>query len=117
MSSITKDLRKKSDEELAQIVVKLKAQLLEIRFSVANGEQEKLHTIVEIKKTIARVFTILNERNTIVSVNKMTKQKKSKAVYDTKKDKVAVEAIHEHETQNLIQQVEESQDNTEEGAN
>lgn len=104
MSSITKDLRKKSDTELAAIISKLKAQLLEIRFSIANGEQEKLHTIKEIKKTIARVLTILNERNVNITLKKVSNQKKSEAVFDTTKDKVAIEAIHEHEAQNLIHQ-------------
>lgn len=61
-SSITKDLRKKTNDELAEIVTKLKSQLLEIRFSVASGETEKLGNAAEIRKTIARALTILNER-------------------------------------------------------
>ncbi len=61
-NSMTKDLRKKSNAELAELVSKCKAQLLQIRFSVANGEAEKLHVVSGIKKTIARSLTILNER-------------------------------------------------------
>lgn len=61
-SSITKDLRKKSTEELMELITKMKEQLLQIRFSVANGEVEKIHTSGQIKKTIARSLTILNER-------------------------------------------------------
>lgn len=61
-NSITKDLRKKSNAELAELITKCKQQLLEIRFNVANGEAEKLHVISGIKKTIARSLTILNER-------------------------------------------------------
>lgn len=61
-NSITKDLRKKTNDELAEIVTKLKSQLLEIRFSVASGETEKLGNAAEIRKTIARALTILNER-------------------------------------------------------
>lgn len=61
-SSITKDLRKKSNAELAELIAKCKQQLLQIRFNVANGEEEKTHTISGIKKTIARSLTILNER-------------------------------------------------------
>lgn len=61
-SSITKDLRKKTNDELAEIVTKLKTQLLEIRFSVASGETEKVANAAEIRKTIARALTILNER-------------------------------------------------------
>lgn len=61
-SSMTKDLRKKTTEELAELIVKMKEQLLQIRFSVANGEAEKLHTASQIRKTIARALTIINER-------------------------------------------------------
>lgn len=62
-SSITKDLRKKTSAELAELIAKGKEQLLQIRFNVANGEAEKLHIIPEIKRTIARSLTILNERS------------------------------------------------------
>ncbi len=61
-NSMTKDLRKKSNAELAELISKCKEQLLQIRFSVANGEAEKLHVVSGIKKTIARSLTILNER-------------------------------------------------------
>lgn len=62
MSSITKDLRKKTNEELNDIVSKLKMQLLQIRFSATSGETEKLGNASEIRKTIARALTIINER-------------------------------------------------------
>lgn len=62
-NSINKDLRKKTNAELAELIVKCKEQLLQIRFNVANGESEKLHTIDGIRKMIARSFTILNERS------------------------------------------------------
>lgn len=65
MSSVTKDLRKKTNEELADIVSKLKTQLIEIKFSVTSGETEKLANASEIKKTIARALTIINEREFI----------------------------------------------------
>lgn len=65
MSSITKDLRKKTNEELTDIVSKLKTQLIEIKFSVTSGETEKLANASEIKKTIARALTIINEREFI----------------------------------------------------
>lgn len=62
MSSITKDLRKKTNEELNDIVSKLKTQLLQIRFSATSGENEKTGNAAEIRKTIARALTIINER-------------------------------------------------------
>ena len=65
MSSITKDLRKKTNAELTEIVSKLKMQLVEIRFSVTSGETEKLANAAEIRKTIARALTIINDREFI----------------------------------------------------
>lgn len=109
VSSVTKDLRKKSNDELANIIIKLKAQLLEIRFSIANGEQEKLHVISEIKKTIARALTILNERDVVVSINKSGVAKQSSAVLNQEKDHEAIEAIRGHELENLIHNAEEEE--------
>lgn len=72
MSSVTKDLRKKTNEELTDIVSKLKTQLIEIKFSVTSGETEKLANASEIKKTIARALTIINERE-FISNNQVKK--------------------------------------------
>lgn len=72
MSSITKDLRKKTNEELTDIVSKLKTQLIEIKFSVTSGETEKLANASEIRKTIARALTIINERE-FISNNEVKK--------------------------------------------
>lgn len=69
MSSIAQDLRKKDSLELEKIVIDLKAKLLELRFAAANGEAEKLHTAKEIRKTIARALTILNERELAEKLN------------------------------------------------
>lgn len=69
MSSISKDLRTKTNDELAEIVSRLKGQLLEIRFKVANGEQDKFHVIKEIRRTIAVALTILNERDVVIHFN------------------------------------------------
>ncbi len=75
-SSMTKDLRKKTTEELAELIVKMKEQLLQIRFSVANGEAEKLHTANQIRKTIARALTIINERKAEALSNAQATTKK-----------------------------------------
>lgn len=62
-----KDLRVKKDIELAELITKLKTQLLEIRFKVANGENKEPHTAREIKKTIAIAMTVLSERKAKLS--------------------------------------------------
>ncbi|MGL4947925.1 MAG: 50S ribosomal protein L29 [Mycoplasma sp.] len=75
-NSMVRDLRKKTNAELAELIAKCKEQLLQIRFNVANGEVEKLHTIPEIRKTIARSLTILNERSMEANNDKATSSKK-----------------------------------------
>jgi len=64
---MNKELRKKTNEELCALIVRLKLQLLESRFRMASGELEKTAKLVEIRKTIARALTILNERHIKVS--------------------------------------------------
>ena len=77
MSIVAKELRNKSNEELCDLVVKCKEQLLQIRFNIANGEAEKIHRIKEIKKTIAKSLTILNERNNNIT-NQVAKKSSKK---------------------------------------
>lgn len=62
-----KDLRKKTDLELGDLISKLKIQLLEMRFKMANGQVNEVHKISGIKKTIAMAMTVLSERNIKVS--------------------------------------------------
>lgn len=62
-----KDLRIKTDIELAELITRLKTQLLEIRFKVANGENKEQHKSREIKKTIAIAMTVLSERKVKLS--------------------------------------------------
>ncbi len=63
------DLRKKSNKELGDLIIKLKNQLLEYRFKAAVGQLEKTHKIKIVKKTIAVSFSILNERNVNLSIS------------------------------------------------
>lgn len=62
-----KDLRKKTDIELGELISSLKVQLLEYRFKMANGDVEDLHKISAIRKMIATAMTVLSERNIKVS--------------------------------------------------
>lgn len=62
-----KDLRTKSDNELGNLISRLKVQLLEMRFKIANGEVEGVHKLKEIRKTIAMAMTVLSERNVKIS--------------------------------------------------
>ncbi|WP_412032250.1 50S ribosomal protein L29 [Malacoplasma muris] len=69
-----KDLRKKTDIELGELISSLKVQLLEYRFKMANGDVEGIHKISEIKKMIATAMTVLSERNIKISFTTHTVQ-------------------------------------------
>ena len=58
----TSDIRKMSDEEINAKITEIKAELWNLRFASASGQLEKPHRISELRKTIARMKTILNER-------------------------------------------------------
>ena len=92
-NSICNELRKKTDFELIEIVRKLKSQLLEVRFKIANGDDENSN-VNQIKKTIARSLTILNEREvafdsrTVLDFQKDDEQKVSRKIFRETKSKV-----------------------------
>lgn len=58
----TKDLRIMSDEDLAQKEKTLKKDLFGLNYQRKIGQIEKPHQFQVIKKDIARILTILNER-------------------------------------------------------
>lgn len=58
----TVELRKMTNEELNEKLFELKKKLMELRFKNAVGNLEKTSEIKETKKSIARVLTILRER-------------------------------------------------------
>ena len=59
----TIEIRKMSVEELEAKLAELKTELFNLRFQHAINQLENPHKIVDIKKDIARVMTILREKN------------------------------------------------------
>lgn len=57
-----KEIRDLSSEELQKEVISLKEELYTLRFAQATGSLENPARIKEIKKTIARIYTVLTER-------------------------------------------------------
>ena len=57
-----KELRKLSNEELKEKLKELKEKLMKLRFQNEIGGLEKPSEIKNTKKTIARILTILRER-------------------------------------------------------
>ena len=59
---LVRDLRSKNNKELLNLVEDFKAQLFMLRFQNKTGQLDKPHKISQVKKDIAKVFTILNAR-------------------------------------------------------
>ncbi len=57
------DLREMSTEELTTKITEAKAELFNLRFQQATGNLEKPSRINELRKQVARIKTILRERN------------------------------------------------------
>ena len=62
-NSIVKDLRAMSVEELNAKLKELKEELFTLRFQHAINQLDNPQKMVEVKKNIARVMTILSEKN------------------------------------------------------
>lgn len=58
------EIRNKSITELNAQVVELKKELFELRFQQATGQLDKPSKLKEVKKTIARIKTIITEKET-----------------------------------------------------
>ncbi|HHY38809.1 MAG TPA: 50S ribosomal protein L29 [Clostridia bacterium] len=56
------DLRELSSQELEQKIKNLKEELFNLRFQLATGQLENHMRIGQVKRDIARVKTILRER-------------------------------------------------------
>ncbi|NLC97395.1 MAG: 50S ribosomal protein L29 [Erysipelotrichaceae bacterium] len=57
-----KEIRSKSNEELNIEMTTLKEELFNLRFQQATGQLENPSRMKEVKKTIARIKTIITER-------------------------------------------------------
>ncbi|MCI9449902.1 MAG: 50S ribosomal protein L29 [Clostridiales bacterium] len=57
------ELRNKTSEELEAMLKDLKTELFNLRFQHAINQLENPHKISETKKEIARVMTVITEKN------------------------------------------------------
>lgn len=57
------DIRKMSAAELESKLKELKGDLFNLRFQHAINQLDNPHKIADVKKEIARVMTILHEKN------------------------------------------------------
>ena len=61
--STTEDLRAKSDDQLTAELTELKREAFNLRFQAATNQLERPARVQEVRRTIARIKTLQNERN------------------------------------------------------
>jgi len=57
------ELREMTSEDLAKKLKELKEELFNLRFQHAINQLDNPHKIEDVKRDIARVMTIINEKN------------------------------------------------------
>ena len=57
-----KEIRDRSDDELRKALVDLEEQLFKLRFQKSTGQIENPIKIREVRKDIARMLTVMGER-------------------------------------------------------
>jgi large subunit ribosomal protein L29 len=63
------EMRDRSHEELNKNLGDLEEQLFKLRFQKSTGQIENPQKIREVRRDIARVLTVLNERQTVEAAN------------------------------------------------
>ena len=58
----TDDLKVKSDDQLQQQLIELKREQFNLRFQSATNQLEKPSRVREVRRTIARIKTVQNQR-------------------------------------------------------
>lgn len=58
----TKEIRMKTSEELQKLLFDLKKEAFNMRFQRASGNMPNTSRIGEVRKSVAKINTVLNER-------------------------------------------------------
>jgi large subunit ribosomal protein L29 len=58
----TEELRKQSDDQLVEQLAELKREQFNLRFQAATNQIEKPSRVREVRRNIARIRTLQNER-------------------------------------------------------
>lgn len=58
----TKELRQKSDEELQKLLEDFKSKAVELKFNVSAGRVKNVQEMHQVKKDIARIYTLMNQK-------------------------------------------------------
>ena len=65
----TEDLRTQTDDQLVDQLAELKREQFNLRFQAATNQIEKPSRVREVRRTIARIRTLQNERARAASAN------------------------------------------------
>ena len=57
------DLRTKTDDQLKEQLVDLRKEAFNLRFQAASGQLENTARVRQVRRDIARIKTVLNERH------------------------------------------------------
>ena len=60
-----KELKLKSKNELQHLLVESREKMREMRFKISQRQLKNIREMREIKKTIARILTLLNEKKNL----------------------------------------------------
>lgn len=61
------DIRVKTDDELKDQLIDLKKEALNLRFQKASGQLEATARVREVRRDIARILSVLNEKHQTAS--------------------------------------------------
>ncbi len=62
------DIREMTNEELVEALVEAKGEKFNLRFQIATNQLDNTARIGEVKKDIARMLTVMRERESVFSV-------------------------------------------------
>ncbi len=65
-----KELKKKNEKELNQLLEESRDKIRDLRFKDANKQLKNIREIRLVKRTVARVLTLLNHKKMTVKSNK-----------------------------------------------
>ena len=95
-----KDIREMTAEELNAKLKELKSELFNLRFQHAINQLDNPHKIADVKKDIARVMTVLCEKNAsggiVMTEERALRKTRVGEVVSNKMDKTVVVAIRDN---------------------
>ena len=64
-NKFVEELTNKTDKELAQALVDAKKELFNLRFQNATNQLDNTSRIKEVRKNIARIQTVITQKNSV----------------------------------------------------